>query len=30
MASYFENSQWITFKDTLMSGEINVDSVKID
>ena len=30
MASYFKNSQWITFKDMLMSGKINVDSVKID
>lgn len=30
MNSYFENSQWITFKDTFMSSEINEDSVKID
>lgn len=29
MASYFENSQWITFKDTLMSGKINVDRVNV-
>lgn len=29
MVSYFKNSQWITFKDMLMSGKINVDRVNV-